>query len=154
VIASYIALPLEESPARVQGSVGRGTGFALAGLWMGIRGYLPLFRFLVLPMSGFSAFSHGSQDLHPVFLQSDHHLDPLTVSLIGIVLAPGAIAGGIVFGSLSLGSKMDNYHGRPPGDPGCAIGHAHPRQSCSNDGGLSAVVHGARRLGRGAGVPE
>jgi SHS family lactate transporter-like MFS transporter len=101
LVAGYIALKVEESPAWLQGRAARGTGMALADVWRGIREYLPLFFFLVLLMAGFNAFSHGSQDLHPVFLQSDHHFDPHTVSLIGIVLALGAIAGGIVFGSLS-----------------------------------------------------
>jgi MFS transporter, SHS family, lactate transporter len=101
LVAGYIAFRVEESPAWQQGRAARGTGLALAGLWRGIRAYLPLFLFLVLLMSGFNAFSHGSQDLHPVFLQNDHHFDPHTVSVIGIVLALGAIAGGIVFGSLS-----------------------------------------------------
>lgn len=101
LVAGYIAFKVEESPAWQQGRAARGAGLALAGLWRGIRGHLPLFLFLVVLMSGFNAFSHGSQDLHPVFLQSDHHFDPHTVSMIGIVLALGAIAGGIVFGSLS-----------------------------------------------------
>lgn len=101
LVAGYIAFRVEESPAWQQGRAARGTGLALAGLWQGIRAYLPLFLFLVVLMSGFNAFSHGSQDLHPVFLQNDHHFDPHTVSVIGIVLALGAIAGGIVFGSLS-----------------------------------------------------
>src|SRR6202023_1392607 len=96
LVAGYIAFKVEESPAWQQGRAARGAGLALAGLWRGIRGHLPLFLFLVVLMSGFNAFSHGSQDLHPVFLQSDHHFDPHTVSMIGIVLALGAIAGGIV----------------------------------------------------------
>jgi SHS family lactate transporter-like MFS transporter len=101
LVAGYIGLRVEESPAWQQGHAARGTGLSLSGLWQGIRGYLPLFLFLVLLMSGFNAFSHGSQDLHPVFLQSDHHFDPHTVSVIGIMLALGAIAGGVAFGALS-----------------------------------------------------
>jgi SHS family lactate transporter-like MFS transporter len=101
LVAGYIGLKVEESPAWQQGSAARGTGVSLSGLWQGMRGYLPLFLFLVLLMSGFNAFSHGSQDLHPVFLQSDHHFDPHMVSIIGIMLALGAITGGVVFGALS-----------------------------------------------------
>ena len=97
LVAGYIAFKVEESPAWQQGRAARGAGLALAGLWRGIRGHLPLFLFLVVLMSGFNAFSHGSQDLHPVFLQSDHHFDPHTVSMIGIVLALGAIAGGRIW---------------------------------------------------------
>jgi SHS family lactate transporter-like MFS transporter len=101
LVAGYIGLKVEESPAWQQGSAARGTGMSFSGLWQGIRSYLPLFLFLVLLMSGFNAFSHGSQDLHPLFLQSDHRFEPHTVSAIGIVLALGAITGGIVFGTLS-----------------------------------------------------
>jgi SHS family lactate transporter-like MFS transporter len=101
LVAGYIAFKVEESPAWRQGRAARGTGMSFSGLWQGIRGYLPLFLFLVLLMSGFNAFSHGSQDNHPLFLQSDHHFDTHTVGAIGIVLALGAIMGGIVFGMLS-----------------------------------------------------
>lgn len=101
LVAGYIGMKVEESPAWQRGVATRGSGTSLAELWRSIRGYLPLFLFLVVLMAGFNAFSHGSQDLHPLFLQSDHHFDPHTVSLIGIVLALGAISGGIVFGSLS-----------------------------------------------------
>jgi len=101
LVAGYIAFKVEESPAWRQGRAARATGMSFSGLWQGIRGYLPLFLFLVLLMSGFNAFSHGSQDNHPLFLQSDHHFDTHTVGAIGIVLALGAIMGGIVFGMLS-----------------------------------------------------
>jgi MFS transporter, SHS family, lactate transporter len=101
LVAGYIGLKVEESPAWQQGSAARGAGMSLARLGQDILSYTPLFLFLVLLMSGFNAFSHGSQDLHPVFLQSDHRFDPHTVSVIGIVLALGAISGGIVFGALS-----------------------------------------------------
>jgi MFS transporter, SHS family, lactate transporter len=101
LVAGYIAFKVEESPAWQRGRAARGTGMSFSGLWQGVRGYLPLFLFLVLLMSGFNAFSHGSQDNHPLFLQSDHHFDTHTVGAIGIVLALGAIMGGIVFGMLS-----------------------------------------------------
>jgi SHS family lactate transporter-like MFS transporter len=101
LVAGYIGFKVEESPAWQQGSAARGAGMSLSGFWQGIRAYWPLFLFLVLLMSGFNAFSHGTQDQHPHFLQSDHHFDPHTVSVIGIILALGAITGGVVFGVLS-----------------------------------------------------
>ena len=101
LVAAYIGLKVEESPAWKRGSAARGAGMSFNGLWQGIRQYLPLFLFLVLLMTGFNAFSHGSQDNHPTFLQSDHHFATHTVGAIGIVLALGAIAGGITFGALS-----------------------------------------------------
>ncbi len=101
LVAGYIALKVEESPAWQKGNATRGSGTSFAGLWKSIVAHLPLFLFLVVLMTGFNAFSHGSQDLHPLFLQSDHHFNPHTVSIIGVVLALGAICGGIVFGTLS-----------------------------------------------------
>jgi SHS family lactate transporter-like MFS transporter len=101
LVAGYIGLRVEESPAWQQGAAARGVGISRSSMWQGIRAHLPLFLFLVFLMTGFNAFSHGSQDLHPLFLQSDHHFDPHTVGLIGVVLALGAIAGGVVFGALS-----------------------------------------------------
>jgi SHS family lactate transporter-like MFS transporter len=101
LLAGYIGFKVEESSAWQQGSAARGTGTSFAGLWQDVRNYLPLFLFLVLLMSGFNAFSHGSQDLHPLFLQSDHHFGTHAVGAIGIMLALGAIAGGVVFGALS-----------------------------------------------------
>ncbi len=101
LVAGYIGWKVEESPAWQQGRMTRKPGGAFDGLWKGVRTHLPLFLFLILLMTGFNAFSHGSQDLHPTFLQSDHHFDPHTVSVIGIILSLGALSGGVVFGTLS-----------------------------------------------------
>ncbi len=104
LVAGYIGWKVEESPAWQKGRAARKSAQSpgsFAGLWQGMRSYLPLFLFLILLMTCFNAFSHGSQDLHPTFLQSDHHFDPHTVSVIGIVLSLGALSGGVVFGTLS-----------------------------------------------------
>ncbi len=63
--------------------------------------YLPTFLFLVLLMTAFMSFSHGTQDLYPTFLLVWARLSPETVGLIGILYGLGSIAGGIVFGVLS-----------------------------------------------------
>jgi SHS family lactate transporter-like MFS transporter len=52
-------------------------------------------------MTGFNAFSHGTQDLYPTFLQHDRHLSPSQTGGIAIVYSVGAIFGGICFGGLS-----------------------------------------------------
>jgi SHS family lactate transporter-like MFS transporter len=52
-------------------------------------------------MTAFNFLSHGTQDLYPTFLQIQHHLSPHAVGTIAIVYNIGAIAGGIVCGSLS-----------------------------------------------------
>ncbi len=66
-----------------------------------IRQNIPLFVSMVLLMTAFNFMSHGTQDLYPTFLQVQHHFSPTTVSNIAIVYNLGALAGGIILGSLS-----------------------------------------------------
>jgi SHS family lactate transporter-like MFS transporter len=56
------------------------------------------FFFVILLMTAFNFFSHGTQDLYPTFLQKQHHLPTRTVSVITIVMNIGAIIGGMTFG--------------------------------------------------------
>jgi SHS family lactate transporter-like MFS transporter len=63
--------------------------------------FLPTFLFLVLLMTAFMSFSHGTQDVYPTFLTVQAKLAPSTVGLIGVLYGFGSIAGGIVFGALS-----------------------------------------------------
>ena len=62
--------------------------------------YLPSFLFLVVLMTAFTSFSHGTQDLYPTFLLnlglSDGH-----VGLIAAIANIGAFVGGICCGALS-----------------------------------------------------
>lgn len=60
-----------------------------------------LFLFMVLLMACFNAFSHGSQDLYPTFLQVQHHFDAHTTGTIAVVYNVGALCGGISFGTWS-----------------------------------------------------
>ena len=63
--------------------------------------FLPTFLFLVLLMTAFMSFSHGTQDVYPTFLAVQIKLSPETIGLIGVLYGLGSIAGGIVFGTLS-----------------------------------------------------
>ena len=54
--------------------------------------------FSVVLMMFFNLFSHGTQDLYPVFLEKQHQFDHHTASLVLIVANLGAIAGGLFFG--------------------------------------------------------
>ncbi|MGP8187561.1 MAG: MFS transporter [Terracidiphilus sp.] len=63
--------------------------------------FLPTFLFLVVLMTAFMSFSHGTQDLYPTFLAVHAGLSPETIGLIGVLYGLGSIAGGIVFGALS-----------------------------------------------------
>ena len=99
LLTFYIAARVEESPvwlaARNRPRESR------PSVWVGIRAYSGTFVFLILLMAGFNAFSHGTQDLYPVFLTRSRGATPHQVGAIGVVYNLGAIAGGILFGHLS-----------------------------------------------------
>ena len=57
--------------------------------------------FAIVMMMFFNLFSHGTQDLYPVFLEKQHGFDHHSVSLVLIVANLGAITGGLFFGRLS-----------------------------------------------------
>jgi len=63
--------------------------------------FLPTFLFLVVLMTAFMSFSHGTQDVYPTFLATWAKLPPETIGLIGVLYGVGSIAGGIFFGTLS-----------------------------------------------------
>jgi SHS family lactate transporter-like MFS transporter len=71
------------------------------GTARGVMRYAGTFLFLVLLMTGFNSFSHGTQDLYPTFLQKDHGFSAQLTGAIAIVYNLGALAGGMFFGSLS-----------------------------------------------------
>ncbi len=56
----------------------------------------------VVLMAAFNFFSHGTQDLYPVFLKVQHGFEPKTVSIIAVCYnIASIIIGGVFFGSLS-----------------------------------------------------
>lgn len=54
--------------------------------------------YLVVLMTAFNFFSHGTQDLYPTFLQKQHHFDTHTTGILAAIMNLGAIVGGIGFG--------------------------------------------------------
>jgi SHS family lactate transporter-like MFS transporter len=70
-------------------------------LLYGMRGHWPRFFYILLLMTAFNMFSHGSQDVYPTFLKRQMHFDTKLVSLLAIVLNLGAIVGGLLFGAWS-----------------------------------------------------
>jgi SHS family lactate transporter-like MFS transporter len=63
--------------------------------------------YLVVLMTAFNFFSHGTQDLYPTFLQKQHHFDTHTTGILAAVMNVGAIVGGMSFGiwSEKIGRK-------------------------------------------------
>ena len=63
--------------------------------------YLPNFVMLVLMMTAFMSFSHGTQDLYPTFLQRDMHFSKTTATWVGTIGNFGGLVGGICYGTIS-----------------------------------------------------
>ncbi len=66
-----------------------------------VRRHWKLLLYAVVMMTAFNFFSHGTQDIYPLFLQKQHHFDHATVSTIAILYNIAAIMGGLTVGSLS-----------------------------------------------------
>ena len=99
LLVLYIRWGVHESPAWLAGGAPRRTSGAL--LWAAARAHFPTLAYLVLLMACFNAFSHGSQDLYPTFLQAQHGFSARITGQIAIVMNLGALGGGICFGALS-----------------------------------------------------
>lgn len=105
LLVLYIRFGVEESPAWRAGVAGQRA--SASAMLEAVRDYFPTLVYLVLLMACFNAFSHGSQDLYPTFLQAQRHFSAQLTGSLAIVMNFGALAGGIVFGALSerLGRK-------------------------------------------------
>ncbi|GGH14578.1 MFS transporter [Silvibacterium dinghuense] len=102
LLVLYIGLKVEESPVwRERQAAGAAREKAPKLSFGELVRYAPTFLFLVLLMTCFNAFSHGTQDLYPTFLQKDHHFSAALTGSIGIVYNIGALLGGVFFGGLS-----------------------------------------------------
>jgi SHS family lactate transporter-like MFS transporter len=107
LLAFYMQFKVEESPVWLAGRDRRRLAptirfdfaRALAIIKISLR-YLFSFVFLVVLMTAFTSFSHGTQDLYPTFLL-DHGLSDGYVGLIAAIANIGAFAGGICCGTLS-----------------------------------------------------
>ena len=109
LLVLYVQARVEESPVWLSGKehraqqknqLERGANREPGALAQALK-FLPTFLFLVLLMTAFMSFSHGTQDVYPTFLTVQMKLSPATVGLIGVLYGFGSIAGGYVFGALS-----------------------------------------------------
>jgi SHS family lactate transporter-like MFS transporter len=88
-----IRMHVEESPAfEATRDKPRANPFAeLARNWK-------IALYMIVLMAAFNAFSHGTQDLYPTFLQEQHHFDTHLTGTLTAIMNIGAIVGGIAFG--------------------------------------------------------
>ena len=104
LLAFYVQARVAESPVWLASAKNRAARAAVPGgpAWpRQLLHFLPTFLFLVLLMTAFMSFSHGTQDVYPTFLAVQIKLSPALIGLIGVLYGFASIAGGIVFGSLS-----------------------------------------------------
>jgi MFS transporter, SHS family, lactate transporter len=95
LLVFFIRRNVEESPAWKQRSR------QPTGILQTIKGRWGLFIYVILLMTAFNSFSHGTQDIYPTFLQVQQKFPPEIVSTIAIIYNVGAILGGLVFGTFS-----------------------------------------------------
>jgi SHS family lactate transporter-like MFS transporter len=105
ILVFYVQAKVEESPVWLSGAQKRvartATGLAAPIVPPNLMAFLPTFLFLILLMTAFMSFSHGTQDVYPTFLAVAAKLPPETIGIIGVLYGIGSIAGGFVFGALS-----------------------------------------------------
>jgi MFS transporter, SHS family, lactate transporter len=104
LLALYVQSRVAESPvwlASAKKRMARAAVHARPAWPEQLMQFLPTFLFLVLLMTAFMSFSHGTQDVYPTFLAVAMKLTPSTIGLIGVLYGLGSIAGGIIFGVLS-----------------------------------------------------
>jgi SHS family lactate transporter-like MFS transporter len=101
LLVLYIRARVDESPAWQSGRSSPAPSPGARGGVAAIIASLPSFLFMVVLMACFNAFSHGTQDLYPTFLQIQHGFSPRTTGAIAIVYSVGALCGGILFGTVS-----------------------------------------------------
>jgi len=105
ILVFYVQARVVESPVWLAGKRKRMAraelGPAAPVVPANLLAFLPTFLFLVLLMTAFMSFSHGTQDVYPTFLAVQARLSPETIGMIGVLYGFGSIAGGFVFGALS-----------------------------------------------------
>jgi SHS family lactate transporter-like MFS transporter len=95
LLVVFIRFYVKESPVWEKT---RGDGARMTDLIASLARNWKMFFYIILLMTAFNFFSHGTQDLYPTFLQVQHKLKTEQVSVILIVMNIGAIIGGVTFG--------------------------------------------------------
>ena len=101
LLVFFVESRVEESPAWVEAKQRKATQAREGSRLRSLKAYAPNFIFLVILMSAFCSFSHGTQDGYPTFLTKDCGFTTGMVGLLGIIYNVGSLAGGFIFGTLS-----------------------------------------------------
>jgi SHS family lactate transporter-like MFS transporter len=98
LVILFVRRHVKESPAW---EAQRAAGDKTPSLRRALKGQGKRLIYLVVLMTCFNYFSHGTQDLYPTFLRVQHGFPPWLVTTLTVVLNLGAVAGGVIFGPLS-----------------------------------------------------
>ena len=104
LLVIFVLINVPESPVWLERATRQhtpGGGVPGSASSRSLMAFLPTFLFLILLMTAFMSFSHGTQDVYPTFLAVSAKLSPETIGTIGVLYGIGSIAGGFVFGLLS-----------------------------------------------------
>jgi SHS family lactate transporter-like MFS transporter len=101
LVAFFVERKVDESPAWLEAKAQKATKQARPPVMASLLSYLPMFLFVILLMTAFTSFSHGTQDIYPTFLQKGLGYSAGLAGLLGIIYNVGSLLGGFVFGTLS-----------------------------------------------------
>jgi MFS transporter, SHS family, lactate transporter len=93
LLVLLIRIHVKESPV-----FEAGRGKARANPIAELLRYWKIALYMIVLMAAFNAFSHGTQDLYPTFLQQQHHFGTHLTGTLTAIMNVGAIVGGIGFG--------------------------------------------------------
>ncbi len=97
LLVFYIRMSVKESPVWEENR----QRFSLRDFLQSLGRNWRRFIYVILLMTAFNFMSHGTQDVYPTFLQSQHKLSHDTFSAIMIIFNIGAIIGGVLVGAYS-----------------------------------------------------
>jgi MFS transporter, SHS family, lactate transporter len=101
LVAFFVERKVDESPAWLEAKANKTNKKSRPPVWKSLSGYIPMFLFVIVLMTAFTSFSHGTQDIYPTFLLKERGFSSGTVGVLGIIYNVGSLAGGFVFGTLS-----------------------------------------------------
>jgi SHS family lactate transporter-like MFS transporter len=101
LLVIFLKTSVEESPVWLASRGKRADSATKPPLLANLKAYAPTFLFLIVLMTAFTAFSHGTQDPYPTFLKQQMHFTPATVGLLAVIYNIGSLLGGFIFGGLS-----------------------------------------------------
>jgi SHS family lactate transporter-like MFS transporter len=93
LLVLLIRIHVKESPV-FEARRGKSAANPIAELFR----YWKVALYMIVLMAAFNAFSHGTQDLYPTFLQQQHHFSTHLTGTLTAIMNVGAIVGGIGFG--------------------------------------------------------